>query len=376
MGKPFWNETIRHRWFFGYLACTSIAVVWLFRPFLFTLMFAGVAAVVTWPLFEWVLGKVKGRRALGAMLTVVVLLIAVIVPLTVIMAVFFAQAVQVEQATVAWIKSGGIGRFLSQIETEILPPVEEPLKPLLGAEFDLLVVLRAKAQVFVANASNAIGGVLAGALNTTFGLVIFLFSLVSFYMKGPLLVDMFKNLSPMDDHYEDQLLAVFRLFSRNMVIDAVATSFIQGLIATIGYAIVGVPSLIFLGILTGLGAIIPMVGTMLVWLPVVLFVAVTQGTGWALFLAAWNLLFTGSVDNLLKPVFLGGGTDIHPLLIFLGVFGGLTAMGVPGVLVGPVIVALFLTLYHIYVTDFLHKDSGLEVELPDIYEGPPSIPEA
>ena len=84
------------------------------------------------------------------------------------------------------------------------------------------------------------------------------------------------------------------------------------------------------------------------------------GWGWALFIALWSGLLTASVDNLVKPFFLRGDSHIHPLLIFLGVFGGLSWMGVPGVLVGPLIVVFFVALYTIYVEDFLHLAFPLE----------------
>ena len=184
-------------------------------------------------------------------------------------------------------------------------------------------------------------------------------------MEGPKLLNVFANLSPMDDSYETRLFDVFREFATNMVVGSLATAILQGIVASIGYAIAGVDGVIFFGLLTALFSFVPVVGTVLVWLPLSLSVGVTAGWAWAGFLIAWSVLFTGTVDNVVKPLFLRGSSDIHPLLIFLAVFGGMAWMQLPGILVGPVLVAFFLSLYTIYCEDYLGipPENGLLADL-------------
>jgi predicted PurR-regulated permease PerM len=123
---------------------------------------------------------------------------------------------------------------------------------------------------------------------------------------------------------------------------------VQALVATTGYAIAGAPNLVLLGLLTAVFSFIPLIGTSIVWIPVTLWVAANHGLGWAAFLVAWSLGLTGTIDNVLRPLFLRGRSPIHPLLIFLSVLGGLYWLGLPGALVGPVTVAVFLALYRIW----------------------------
>jgi len=204
---------------------------------------------------------------------------------------------------------------------------------------------------------QAAGTTLPGILNTVVTVsihtVIFLFGVVALYMEGPRVLEAGKRLSPMDDTYEDRLFHVFGEFANNMVIGSLATAGIQGVIATIGYVIVGVEQAIFLGLLTSIMGFVPIVGTLVVWLPVSIYVGLNVGWGWGLFLALYSLVFTGTIDNLLRPLFMRGQTDIHPFLVFLAVFGGMSWMGISGVLVGPVLVAFFLALYTIFKQDFL-----------------------
>jgi len=365
----YWDERTKNRWFFGYLAFSTGALLVLFSPYLYVLMFAVVLVVVTWPVFTRIRDRVGGRRALAAILTLLLLAVVVFAPLATLIYVFVLQALEFVQNAIAWVTSPELGGWLTTLQSVHVPEIEERLGTLLGQDVDLVKAVTGPLQSGALAVLQAAGTFLPGLVNTTVNasidVVIFLFAAVSLYMEGPRVLRVAKNLSPMDDAYEDQLFSVFRQFANNMVIGSLATSALQGLVAGIGYAIAGVPQVVFLGILTGVGAFIPLVGTALVWVPVTIYVAATEGIGWAVFVALWSMVVTASVDNVVKPLILRGGTNIHPLLIFLGVFGGLSWMGVPGVLVGPVVVAFFLALYTIYARDFLGQEA-IESEAVDI----------
>ena len=195
---------------------------------------------------------------------------------------------------------------------------------------------------------------LVGSLvSTTIDAAIYVFAVISLYIEGPRVARALMQLSPMDDRYERRLFDVFREFSNNLVIGSLATAAIQGGVAGIGFAIAGVEQVVFFSILTAVMSFFPVVGTAVVWAPLVLYVGAAEGIGWGVFLALWSIGLTGTIDNLLRPLFLRGTSDIHPLLIFLAVLGGISWLGFPGALVGPVVVAAFLALFTIYREDFL-----------------------
>ena len=235
--------------------------------------------------------------------------------------------------------------------------------------------------------TNSLPSVFSVLVNFSIDVVIYVFTVVTLYMEGPAMIVALKRLSPLADEYEDRLFAVFGEFSINMVVGSLATAAIQGVVAALGYWIVGVDRVIFLGVATGVLSFVPLVGTLAVWVPVSLYVGVNMGWSWALFVVVWSIVFTGTVDNLARPLFMRGSTDIHPLLVFLSVFGGMYWMGIPGVLVGPVIVAFFLALYTIYLNDYLgvenekeQAEEGVMVKLKGLWEGirsrmsaPPSV---
>jgi len=371
--SDYWSDRVKNRWFFGALAFSTGALVVLFSPYLYVLLFAVVLVVVTWPIYEWVLRFVRGRRALASVLTVLLLCVVVFGPLASLIVVFVREALTFAKDVQDWVATGGFDRLMSEVQGHFLPSIEQRISDAFGWDFHLLDTVTGPVQKGLVSILGDVTSTLPTVINTTVNAgvdaVIFVFTTVTLYMDGPKALAVIKNLSPMDDRYEDQLFLVFRRFSNNMVVGSLVTGALQGLLAGVGYAIAGVDQVIFLAILTGVGSFIPVVGTTLIWGPVVIYVFAAKGWAWALFLGLWSGVLTASVDNFVKPLFLRGGSDTNPLLIFLGAFGGLAWMGVPGLLVGPVVVAFFLALYTIYTRDFLGLPSPLD-HVPDSSDRP------
>jgi predicted PurR-regulated permease PerM len=249
------------------------------------------------------------------------------------------------------------------------PRVKGFLEDFVPAEFDLLTSVLGPIKDAVLLVLNTAGSLVPTLINIiatgAIDALIFLAAIVTFYMEGPRLLQVFANLSPMDDSYEGRLFDVFKEFATNLVLGSLATAVLQGIVASIGYLIVGVDGVIFFGLMTALFSFVPVVGTVLVWLPLSLAVGIDSGWMWGGFLIGWSVVFTGTVDNLVKPLFLRGSSNIHPLLIFLAVFGGLAWMHLPGILVGPVLVAFFLSLYTIYCEDYLGISNEIEEAIQD-----------
>jgi len=105
-------------------------------------------------------------------------------------------------------------------------------------------------------------------------------------------------------------------------------------------------------------SVIPGVGTAFVWVPAVIILAVTGHLGKAIGLLLYCALLVGSVDNLLRPRFVGKDTRMPEFLIFLGTIGGISFFGIAGFLIGPIVVALFVTVWEIYGETFREYLSG------------------
>jgi predicted PurR-regulated permease PerM len=359
LGPPFapWSQRTKDRWFFGALALSTLSIAVLFSPFLYVVLVASVIVVVSWPLYRRVTDACGGRRTVAAVLTTLLIAVAVLGPLSLLVYLFAKEAVAVGRTGITFVQSGGLVEWVEYVSDTgaWMPPW---LQSWLPADFDLQSTIGPPLQDAALRAFNVVGNaapaVLGMTLNAAIGGVLFLLTVVTLYAEGPRLLRVLANLSPMDDSYEERLLGVFTEFANNIVVGTLATSVIQGAFAAVGYGIAGVDRVIFFAMLTAVFSFIPLVGTMLIWVPLAVATGIEHGLGWGIFLAVWGVLIS-QIDNFIRPMFMRGRTNIHPLLLFFAVFGGIAWMGLPGALVGPVLVALFLAMYMIYVENYLGK---------------------
>lgn len=364
-----WSQNTRDYWFFGFLALSTVSIAYLFSSFMFVLLFAAVTVVVTWPLYSWVLEKLNGNRLLASVVCMLGLGLVVVMPFAFVGYLFVVEAVDVVGRGITYFSSGEFEQSISNarglIDGYQAPGFLQWGLDLLPEDFDLvgsvLGPVKDGALLVLNTAGTAVPKMINLVVTGAIDLVIFIFAVLTFYMEGPALLQVFANLSPMDDRYEEHLFSVFKEFATNMVVGSFATAILQGLIATLGYWLVGVDGVVFFGLLTAIFSFVPVVGTVLIWLPLSVSVGLSVGWGSCLILIVYSAIFTGGVDNVVKPLFLRGSSNIHPLLIFLAVFGGLAWMNLPGLLIGPVLVACFLSLYTIYCEDYL----GIKGDHPD-----------
>jgi predicted PurR-regulated permease PerM len=136
-----------------------------------------------------------------------------------------------------------------------------------------------------------------------------------------------------------------------VVIGVLVTASIQGILAGIGYRIVGLPSSALLGTLSGICALIPVVGSGVIWIPAVVYLLLSGNWVYGLILLGWSILVVGMVDNLLRPLLISGRSGLSFTLIALGGLGGLAAFGFFGLVAGPVIIAVFMLTLEMYQSE-------------------------
>lgn len=326
--------------FFVYLATAGVLLVAVLHPFLTALLLAAVVSVWLAPLHDRFIARWDAPK-LGASLLIIGLIVGVVLPLVMLGTMLVSQ----------------LRVMLVDLADHIARPLEVPaLQGLLGwlAEQWQVPVdvvpdrIRETAlrflQNIVAAASRNLGSLAGGLANVFLQFGVFLFSVFTFLIHRRELVSRFKRLSPLEDTYEDQLLEIFRGFSRGLVFGGVMTSALQGVVVTAGYLVTGVPQAIFWGTMTAILSFVPIVGSALVWVPITLGVWAEGRSGAALALAVYNVVVTGSVDNIARPFLIGRGSQMSTLMLFLTVLGGLITFGFPGLLIGPVAAAFFFAL--------------------------------
>ena len=120
----------------------------------------------------------------------------------------------------------------------------------------------------------------------------------------------------------------------------------------VAFALAGITGPVFWGMLMAVMSIIPGIGPAIIWVPAVIYLAVDGRTGAAIAVGLWCAVVVSTVDNLLRPRLVGKDTELHPLLIFFGTLGGISVFGIFGFILGPIVAALFVTIWDIYASEF------------------------
>jgi predicted PurR-regulated permease PerM len=217
-----------------------------------------------------------------------------------------------------------------------------------GYEFnmgDITGKVLGKVSEFVyANATAVIMGFSSVLIN--FVLVIFITFFL--FVDGEAFLTEVKRLSPLDEKYDNEILGelkktIVATFKGTLIIAVV-----QGILGSIGLLISGIGSWALWGVVMIFTSLIPFVGTGIVWAPAAVYLAITGHYIAAVFLAAWGVLVVGMADNLLRPYLLKGESNVHPLLIFFSIMGGIAYFGGFGIIIGPLVLSLLFYLLAIY----------------------------
>jgi predicted PurR-regulated permease PerM len=217
------------------------------------------------------------------------------------------------------------------------------------------------------------------------GLVIMVLALYYFLADGPSMIRTAMDLSPLDSHYEQELLQRFGQVSRAVVVATLLSAVVQGSLAGIGYyfALPSGSPIFLLTAATMVAAMIPFVGAAFVWVIVCVWVyvygdpaAAESGGNWlpALLLAVYSTVVVSGIDNVIKPLVLQGQSNLHPLLALLSILGGVQVLGPVGILVGPMVVSFLQALLSMLQRE-LDSFSGTGAGFDMLAEPPQLMPE-
>lgn len=311
------------------------------KPFLTATLFAAVVCVTTWPLYLRLLHVMKGMNTIAALVMSVALTCLVILPL----------------ALVAYNLADNVTAIYNEIKSAIeLGPIAAPewLKniPLIGnSAHDYWLLISTSQHDMDALIKRLLeptkNFMLAGGFFLGQGVVeMSLVAFVSFFFyRDGLSLVRFLNVT-MDrvvGAHPENILSIIKNTVQNVMYGILGTALAQGLVATIGFLIAGVPAAFLLGAATALLSLIP-VGPPIVWGAAAIWLFYHGMTGWGIFILLWGFLLVSSVDNVLKPLLISRGSNLPFVLILFGVLGGIFAFGFVGVFIGPTLLAVGFSL--------------------------------
>ena len=323
------------------VALLVIGCVVVLRPFFSGLLWAMILAFSTWPAYAWLEARLQHRPWLAALIMTVLLGLAFILPL-ILVAMTLADA--------AAVAADSLRRLLERGPPP--PPDWIAALPMVGP--DLLQAWRdlandasefaAFAQPYLANARSwALGaGVAIGAAVLELSLSVC--AAFFFYRDGIRVVERIRTIGQriVGDQVH-RLLQVTTATVRGVVYGTVGGALAQGVVATLGFALAGVPGAWFLGSLTFLFGLVPG-GPPLIWISASVWLLTVDQVGWALFLALYGFFVISGIDNLIKPYLISRESQMPFLIVFLGVIGGAVAFGFIGIFLGPTLLGVAYAL--------------------------------
>jgi predicted PurR-regulated permease PerM len=163
------------------------------------------------------------------------------------------------------------------------------------------------------------------------------------------------HLIPLEPGLKDQMIEEIRSVLEGVLYGQVITALVQGFMGGLGFLVFGVPNAVFWGVIMMILSFIPVFGTPVVWAPAGLFL-IANGRVWhGIGLLVYSTLIVANVDNFLKPRLISGRSNIHPVVVLIGVLGGLKLFGFIGLIVGPLMLALLIRLVVFYEEVYLPK---------------------
>ena len=329
------------------LVAISLAFAWILWPFYGAILWAIVFATVFAPAHRRVQASVRHSPNLAALMTLLLIVTIVLLPLT----LTAMSLVQETTSLYEKIEKGELdfGGFLSQL-INALPAWASDLLARWGisdlgdVQTRVSSALKEGSQ-FLATQVLAIG---QGTAHIVISFFLMLYLLFFFLRDGSQLAQRLKDAIPLRPEQKRALFSKFTIVIRAMFKGTILVAVLQGVLGGIIFWFLGVPAAVLWGVVMAFLSLLPAVGAALIWLPVALCFVATGAVWQGLALIAYGTLVIGLVDNLLRPILIGMDTKLPDYVVLISTLGGIAIFGLNGLVIGPVIAAMFIATWDIY----------------------------
>jgi len=332
----------------------------LFSGFLVPLVWTIIFVLTFYPLYTWLLLLLRERRTLASLIMTIFIINLVAVPVFSFSSILASQVVDFYTHVQEAVQSGEVEGFLSQWRETYLGQLWMKWGPSIAtSEMDLpnlaLKGANTVSQYIVGRATD----VARNLFVFIFDFLIMSFSLFFLFRDGEGLYKALRDLIPMEPGHKDAIFHQFYETVSAVVQGMLATAAAQGILAGIGFWALGMPFSFFLACASALFSLQPIGGAALVWLPCALYLGFTGSWIKAIILIGYGALIISGVDNIIKPLIIGGRTKLPTLFLFFGILGGLQTYGFLGIFLGPVVLATIMAFVKIYREEYAREPATL-----------------
>jgi predicted PurR-regulated permease PerM len=332
---------------YGVLLLLGYVVFRIAEPFLIPLAWSAILAVFFYPIYQLLEKHWTPTRA--AIVCTVGVTVLLIVPALLVLLYAAREAIDAS-VRIREAASAGGPVMPSEVMEKIRAHMPESLQ---GA--DISGQVRQGVERIGSFLALRIGGLLKNLLSFFVSLFILLFALFFMFRDGDKVLRVVRHLLPFEPEIQEDMLRESRDLIFASVMVALVIAVMQGLLGGLSFAAVGLPGVVFLGVLIGFCSIVPVVGSAIIWVPAALWLAFSGHWGKALVVLGICGGVAGVVDNLVRPLLLRNRTRLNDLLLFISILGGLQVFGLIGLVVGPTVVAAALGVFRVHMEHQEHS---------------------
>ncbi|WP_062228717.1 AI-2E family transporter [Aureimonas frigidaquae] len=338
------SDTVQYRAFVILLGIVSIAFLWLIWPFYGAILWAVVLAVLFHPMHGWLLARLNGRRSIAALVSVLTCILVAIIP----MVLLAGSIVQEGRAVYSRISSEGFepATYAQALYSRLPTEVQGWLDGLGASNIsEQITSAFAQAGQMIAGRAWSFGQGTLGFFVAA-GLMIYL--LFFLFRDGDRITQAIRHAMPLKPDHTDAVLNRFISVVRATVKGNFIIAAIQGLIGGLAFWALGVNGAILWGTIMAFLSLLPAVGAAIVWVPVAVHFFLTGQYVQGAILVFVGVAVIGLVDNILRPPLVGKETRLPDYMVLFSTVGGLAILGINGFIIGPLIAALFVTMWSLF----------------------------
>jgi len=335
-----------------FITCLSFYLLYkILAPFLEAIFWAILLAMVSYPVFRKLQRALKIKGFLSAIIMTLLIILVIVIPFTLLMASLANEVVGTYNSVEEMIKTGRLQAYVERLrEIPVVQTIWARLDQSFGLSqtqpLDFLLKNIQQVSTFLFNQSSKI---LKGLSTFLFSFFFTLLSLYYLFKDGDHLFLRVKEILPVPTKERDLLIGRFQEMVNATIFGGILIAIIQGVLGGLTYWVLGLHSPVLWGTAMAFFSFIPVGGTALIWGPTCIILFIQGAFLEGIILLLIGVIVIGMVDNFLRPFFISSKTRIHPLLLFFAVLGGIQVFGLIGLVAGPLVATLCLTLIEIYV---------------------------
>ncbi|GAA5525322.1 putative transport protein Rv1101c [Microbulbifer aestuariivivens] len=348
------QEKMEQRAFVVALLLVSVAFALLLEPFFTPIFWACAITVIFFPVYRLLMQRFPHWPNLMALLTLVLCVVLVVIPVLVVVTSFVDEAASLLQKA----QSGQIDLSKQVEQVRSAFPGISALIERLGMDFEQFKE-RILSGLMNAGSFIAKNAIALGQNTMNFFLMLGLMLYLTFFLirDGHWLVELLIRALPLGDERERLLLDKFAEVTRATIKGNLVVAITQGTLGGLIFWVLGLPAPLLWGVAMTLLSLLPAVGAAIIWFPAALFLYATGDVVKASILMAFGVGVISLVDNVLRPILVGRDTKLPDYLVLFSTVGGLMMFGISGFAIGPLLAALFMAFWQIFMREFMGSDS-------------------